>query len=40
MKIEDVRDIQIEIRKLFPPKDLDPQILFEIINILLKYAEK
>jgi len=40
MKIEDIRDIQIKIREMYPPSELSPEILQQIIFILLEYQNK
>ena len=39
MKMSDIRDIQIKIRKKYSPEMLSPEILCEIIHILFYYIE-
>jgi hypothetical protein len=40
MNLQDVRDIYKKIRKKYPPSELSPEQLFEIINILFEYTKE
>lgn len=40
MNLKDVKDIHIKIRVKYPPSELSPQALCDIIHILFEYCDK
>ena len=40
MNIKDVKDIHVKIREKYPPSDISPQALCDIVHILFEYCDK
>lgn len=39
MKMTDIRDVHIKIRKKYPPSEMSPEMLHEIVQILFEYLD-